>query len=249
MKNFKISNVHILFPTPSLSKIFHYVTNSPGRTWRPTRSVPTSASPPSAITPGIGGQQADNRRDALRQLSSLASPPRNDVAIEVENEECPDGVVRIQTGDTEVVYNVPSRTVSAKRPERPGDGAEKVTADKRAADRAAQRAAERAVERAAERAADQTETEGATARNASPAPTRVVTAEMSIGRAAMLKEISDTIPKEPSIMATPLPTPQLNIQPPNTSTDTIPTVPPSYDRPPTSSPIPTPIGRRRKLEG
>ena len=166
------------------------------------------------------------------------------MAIEVENEECPDGVVRIQTGDTEVVYNVPSRTVSAKRPERPGDGAEKATADKRAADRAAQRAAERAVERAAERAAeravDQTETEGATA------STRVVTAEMSIGKAAMLKEISDTIPKELSIMATPLPTPQLNIQPPNISTDTI---PPNYDRPPTSSPIPTPIGRRRILEG
>ena len=159
-------------------------------------------------------------------------------------------MVRIQTGDTEVVYNVPSRTVSAKRPERPGDGAEKATADKRAADRAAQRAAKRAVERAAgraaERSADQTETEGATARNASPASTRVVTAEMSIGRAAMLKEISDTIPKELSIMATPLPTPQLNIQPPNTSTDTI---PPNYDRPPTSSPIPTPIGRRRILEG
>ena len=175
MKNLKILNVHILFPTPSLFKIFHHVINPLGRTWRPTRSVPTSAPPPSAITPGIGGQQADNRRDALRQLSSLASPPRNDVAIEVENEECPDGVVRIQTGDTEVVYNVPSRTVSAKRPERPGDGAEKATADKRAADRAAQRAAERAVEcaaeRAAERASDQTETEGATARNASPAST------------------------------------------------------------------------------
>ena len=122
---------------PLPSKFFILLLILVGRTWRPAPSVPISAPPSSIITPGTGGQPADNRRDALRQLSSLASPPRNDVAIEVENEECPDGVVRIQSGDTEVVYNVPSRTVSTKRPERPGDGAEKATADKRAADRAA----------------------------------------------------------------------------------------------------------------